>query len=172
MDDAGPGVIRRATPNEAPLLNALTGRSALFWGYEPEFLDWEPESLRVTGELIADSPVFVLEEDGRVLGYYALLAGPEGWYLDKLFVEPDRIGTGRGKRLWRHAMATARGLGAESVTLYADPNAAPFYRAMGATWLREEPTSRPGWNLQVFRFDFADGPEHASNRHQVGPEQP
>ena len=93
----------------------------------------------------------MLEEAGRVVGYYGLLGEPPEMALDKLFVEPDRIGTGCGKRLWRHAVATARAIGATVLTLYSDPNAAPFYRAMGAEWVREEPTSRPGWALQVFR---------------------
>ena len=77
--------------------------------------------------------------------------------LDKLFVEPDRIGTGCGKRLWQHAVAKTRELGATVLTLASDPNAAAFYRAMGATWLREEPTSRPGWALQMFRFPVPPG---------------
>ncbi|MGH2618668.1 MAG: GNAT family N-acetyltransferase [Thermomicrobiales bacterium] len=149
-------VIRRALPDEAPFLNALTGRSALYWGYEPEFLDWEPEAITVTPEFITGSPVFVLEEDGLVVGYYALVGQPPEMALDKLFVEPDRIGTGCGKRLWRHAVATARELGAITLTLASDPNAAPFYRAVGAEWVGEEPTSRPGWALQMFRFSLPD----------------
>lgn len=156
MAQSHPGVIRRASPHEAPLLNALTGRSALHWGYEPEFLDWEPQALLVTPKFIAESPVYVLEEDGRVTGYYGLLGEPPEMILDKLFVEPDRIGTGRGKRLWRHAVATARERGATLLTFAADPNAAPFYRAMGAEWVSEEPTSRPGWALQMFRFPIPD----------------
>ena len=133
--------IRRATPDEAPLLNELTGRSALYWGYEPEFLNWEPESITVYPDVIARYPVYVLEEAGRVLGYYSLTGA-----------QPDRIGTGCGKRLWLHAVATAREMGATALTLDADPNAAPFYRAMGAVWEHETATSRPGWALQVFRF--------------------
>jgi GNAT superfamily N-acetyltransferase len=145
-------VIRRAIPAETSFLNELTGRSVLSWGYEPEFLDWEPESIRVTPEFIASSPVFVLEEAGRIVGYYGLLGEPPEMALDKLFVEPDRIGTGCGKRLWQHAVATARGMGTSVLTLASDPNAAPFYRAMGAEWVHEEPTSRPDWALQMFRF--------------------
>jgi GNAT superfamily N-acetyltransferase len=144
--------IRRATPDEAPLLNELTGRSALYWGYEPEFLNWEPESITVYPDVIARYPVYVLEEAGRVLGYYSLTGVPPVMLLDKLFVEPDRIGTGCGKRLWLHAVATAREMGATALTFDADPNAAPFYRAMGAVWEHETATSRPGWALQVFRF--------------------
>ena len=147
-----PSVIRRAIPDEVSYLNELTERSVLSWGYEPEFLNWELEAIRVTREFIADSPVFVLEEDGRIVGYYGLLGGPPEMVLDKLFVEPDQIGTGCGKCLWRHAVATARELGACVLTLASDPNAAPFYRAMGAEWVGEEPTSRSGWALQLFRF--------------------
>jgi GNAT superfamily N-acetyltransferase len=150
-----PSIIRRAIPDEVSYLNELTERSVLSWGYEPEFLNWEPEAIRVTREFIADSPVFVLEEAGRIVGYYGLLGEPPEMALDKLFVEPDRIGTGCGKRLWRHAVATARELGSCVLTLASDPNAAPFYRAMGAEWVGEEPTSRPGWALQMFRFSVS-----------------
>lgn len=146
------GTIRRARPDEAELLNALTGRSTLHWGYEPAFLDWEPEALLVTVELIASSPVYVIEDTDHILGYYALLQKGPDWYLDKLFVEPDRIGTGLGKTLWLHAVATARNMGIIDLLLDADPNAAPFYRAMGCEWIREQETTWPGWSLQLFRY--------------------
>lgn len=152
MTSSSIGVIRRAVPGESDLLNALTGRSVLHWGYEPEFLDWEPEAITVTPEWIAEFPVFVLEEAGRIVGYYGLLGQPPEMSLDKLFVDVDRIGTGCGKRLWVHAISTARDLGAEVLVLASDPNAAPFYRAMGAEWTGEEATSRSGWSLQMFRF--------------------
>lgn len=145
-------VIRPARLDEAATLHALTGRSALHWGYEPAFLHWEPEAIAVTPEFLARSVTGVLEEDGQVIGYYALVGEPPVISLDKLFVEPASIGTGRGKRLWRHAVATARSLGATELTLAADPNAAPFYRAMGAIWEGEETTTRAGWNLQMFRY--------------------
>ncbi len=145
-------VFRPARLDEADFLHALTGRSALSWGYEPEFLEWEPQALEVTPEFLARSVSYVLEEDGRVVGYYALSGTfPDHVEFDKLFVEPDVKGTGRGKLLWRHAIGVARDLGVTEMAMYADPNAVPFYRAMGAIWLDEEPTSRPGWNLHRFR---------------------
>jgi N-acetylglutamate synthase-like GNAT family acetyltransferase len=138
------------------VLHALTGRSALHWGYEPAFLDWEPEAIAVTPAFMQRAiTVQVLEENGTITGYYALTGNVPELELDKLFVEPVVIGTGRGKQLWLHAMQTARELGATSLLLHADPNAAPFYRAMGATWLHEVGTTRPGWNLQVFRMTIS-----------------
>ena len=155
LRDSSALMIRRARPDEAELLHALTGRSALHWGYEPEFLDWESEALAVTPEFLARSDTWVLEEDGVIAGYCSLVGQPPEISLDKLFVEPDLIGTGRGKQLWLHAIEMAREMGAEELTFAADPKAAPFYRAMGAEWVREEETTRPGWNLQWFRFPLA-----------------
>ena len=161
-------LIRRAIPDEVSYLNELTGRSVLSWGYEPEFLNWEPEVITVTREFIASSPVYVLEEAGHIVGYYGLLGEPPEMALDKLFVAPDQIGTGCGKRLWRHAVATARELGACELTLASDPNAAPFYRAMGAEWVGEEPTSRPGWALQMFRFSVSAASTEGQDPEQAG----
>ena len=157
--------IRPARLDEIDALNALTGRSCLHWGYEPAFLDWEPEAITVYPEMLDGVRAQVLEEKGRVVGYYVLTGEitaedtgePPTLHLDKLFVDADRIGTGRGKRLWRHAVETARGLGATELAFAADPNAAPFYGAMGAVWVSEETTSRPGWNLQHFRFPIPPG---------------
>ncbi len=150
-----PLVIRQATPEEAPVLHALTQRSTMYWGYEPEFLNWEPEAIAVTPELVANSETIMLEEGDRLVGYYTLTGGVSNLSLDKLFVDADRIGTGAGKRLWLHAVQTAREMGASELTFMADPNAAPFYRAMGAEWLREEETTRPGWKLQMFRYSLS-----------------
>ena len=47
-------------------------------------------------------------------------------------VEPHLIGTGRGKRLWLHAVATARERGATVLTITSDPSSEWFYQAMGA----------------------------------------
>lgn len=144
--------IRPARIDEAALLHDLTARSTLSWGYEPAFLDWEPEAIAVTGDFLRAATAFVLERDGAIAGYYALVGKDDGIHLDKLFVDPPFLRTGVGTRLWEHAVGTARVLGASELLLDADPNAAPFYRAMGAEWLREIETSWPGWRLQVFRY--------------------
>lgn len=150
-------MIRPAVPAEAPLLHELTGRSVLSWGYEPEFLDWEPEAIAVTPDLLEQSHAWALEIGGTVVGYYALMPKPAGLYLDKVFIEPGWIGVGLGKRLWQHAVDQARRLGADRILVEADPNAGPFYTAMGATWTGEIDTTWPGWKLQCFEFPLGMG---------------
>jgi GNAT superfamily N-acetyltransferase len=145
--------IRPVRIDEARYLHELTQRSTMHWGYEPEFLDWEPESIAVDEAFLEGALCsYALEEDGVVTGYYTLTGSLPEPHLDKLFVDAPWIGTGRGKLLWNHAIATARQLGATKLVFMADPNAGPFYRAMGATWTGELETERPGWNLQLFEF--------------------
>ena len=52
-------------------------------------------------------------------------------------MEPDAIGRGHGRRLWCHAVALARALGAWRMRIESDPFAEPFYRAMGAERIGE-----------------------------------
>jgi hypothetical protein len=144
-------VIRPVRIDEARYLHELTRRSIMHWGYEPEFLDWEPEAIAVSEAFLEGALCsYALEEDGVVTGYYTLTGALPEPQLDKLFVDASLIGSGRGKLLWNHALATAKWLGATRLTFMADPNAGPFYRAMGAAWLGELETSRAGWNLQLF----------------------
>ena len=145
-------VIRLAEPSEAQALHDLTQRSVMYWGYPPEFLQWEPDSIAVTPDFMASATTVVLEVDGQVTGYYALVSKSGDLYLDKLFVDPTWIGTGQGKRLWQHAVQQARAMGATVLHIEADPNAAPFYTAMGARWVGEIETTWPDWRLQVFEY--------------------
>jgi GNAT superfamily N-acetyltransferase len=67
-----------------------------------------------------------------------------------LFVEPQAIGTGVGRALYHHVLATARALGFTALRIEADPNAEPFYRAMGARPVGVVPSgSIPGRELPV-----------------------
>lgn len=49
-----------------------------------------------------------------------------------MFVDPAFVGRGVGRALMDHAVALARELGHDSLTIVADPNAEGFYRRMGA----------------------------------------
>ena len=142
---------------EANALNELTKRSVMYWGYEPAFLDFEPEAITVDATFLRRASTFLLEERGKLIGYYAFVNLKRGLSLDKLFIEPGHIGAGYGRLLWDHAVAEARRKGAKEFTLMSDPNAAPFYTAMGAQFIREVETGWPGWNLHEYRFDLTNG---------------
>lgn len=144
--------IRPAAPHEANELADLQNRSSSHWGYPADFFDWAPGAHAIPDEYVRDNTVYVLEEDGQHIGFYGFTMEDGELLLDKLFVDVDCIGTGRGKLLWLHAVGTARSLGHDSFVIGSDPNAAAFYRAMGAEWYTEKPTASPEWTVQMFRY--------------------
>jgi predicted N-acetyltransferase YhbS len=149
-------VIRAARPDEAAALTDLAMRSKAWWGYDAGFLARCREALRVKTAALAAQPHFVAERGGRLLGFYGFETLPEGVGLDYLFVEPDCIGQGVGRALWRHAVDTAARHGHASLTVVADPNAAGFYRRMGAEPAGGQASEfEPGRMLPVFRVRLA-----------------
>ena len=148
-----PHHVRSAEPHEAVELEELQERSASHWDYPDGFFDWAGDERRIPESYIREHPVLALVDDGgRTLGFYSFTEGDEGLLLDRMFVDVDQIGTGLGRVLWEHAVGTARGLGASEFVIGSDPNAAPFYEAMGAEWYAARPTEEPTWTVQMYRY--------------------
>ncbi|MEU9027327.1 GNAT family N-acetyltransferase [Streptomyces sp. NPDC048383] len=159
--------VRTARPAEAAELTALVLRSKAYWGYDAEFLAACAPQLRIAGAQVAARRIVVAQDegDGRVLGLASLegsweRAEPAGSEesrggrvarLGLLFVEPDAIGRGIGRLLYRDAVRRAAALGVGRLLIDADPHAAGFYRAMGAA-----PSGRSPDGL--FRFEVAPVP--------------
>jgi hypothetical protein len=61
--------IRRARPEEARQLSGLARRSKAYWGYDAEFLERVAADLTIPLRAIAEHQVWVLEADGRVIGF-------------------------------------------------------------------------------------------------------
>jgi len=124
--------IRPARGEEAAALSALALRSKAQWGYDAVFLAMCRDDLTMSGDDIERGLVFVLEDDDHVVGFYSLWGVGDEALLTALFVEPQDIGRGYGRRLWDHGVRTARHVGYAVLTLHSDPHAEGFYRAMGA----------------------------------------
>lgn len=143
-------LLRPARPAEAGLLSELALTSKAYWGHDPEFLAACRAELTLTPDDVDPRRVTVAEFDGRVLGFAALAGTPPEVELAMLFVDPGHIGNGVGRALWTAAVATAATLGAETMTIESDPQAEPFYLAMGATRIGEaESGSIPGRKLPL-----------------------
>ncbi len=133
-------VARRARPDEATLLSSLAYRSKAHWGYDAAFLEACRPELTLTPDFIAQSAVRVLVADGRALGFYSLVRWNLDVELGHFFVEPTRIGSGVGRRLWRDAVERATALGYERLLIQSDPNAEGFYLRLGAERIGEVPS--------------------------------
>ena len=124
--------LRPARPDEAPALTELCLRSKAVWGYDAAFMEACRKELAMTPGAIMASRVQVAEVDGRLAGVAEVKSEGDVAQLERLFVDPAMLRSGTGRKLLDWAKATARAAGATTMLIDADPDAAPFYRRMGA----------------------------------------
>jgi len=94
---------------------------------------------------LALTPTAVAEHNGKPIGVAQVKVVDGKADLLKLFVEPSALRSGTGEALLVWATDVAKKLGARQLTIDADPDAAPFYRRMGAYDVGEAPSaSVPG----------------------------
>ena len=124
--------IRTAAVDELPELAALCFRSKAVWGYDKDFMEACRTELSFDASQLRSSSIVVAEEHGKIVGVAQVkVVGKEAELL-KLFVEPAALRCGVGRALFVWATCTAASTGAEHLVIEADPDAAPFYRRMGA----------------------------------------
>ena len=118
--------------DELETLSQLCLRSKAVWGYDDAFLTACREELSITADDLRKSNVRIAEDDTGILGLAQVTTEGGQADLDKLFVDPLKLRTGVGKRLFAWAVKTAESEGADRMIIEADPEAAEFYRRMGA----------------------------------------
>lgn len=85
-----------------------------------------------------DRERWVAENDGTPVARAALIPPRDGVHiLDDLWVEPDWMGRGVGRCLFRVAAIRAREVCASALDWGAKPNAAGFYEKVGGRKLRD-----------------------------------
>lgn len=138
-------LIRAARGDEAGVLSEIALRSKAHWGYDETFVANCRDELTVRASEVERRRAAVAERDGRIVGFTTLEGEPTVGEIGMMFVDPAAIGEGIGRLLFEHALAVARGLGFTRLTIDADPNAEPFYLAMGASRVGTTPSgSVPG----------------------------
>ncbi len=145
--------VRAPRLDELEALTELCLKSKAHWGYDEAFMNacreeltWHPSDLSVyRSGLIADArgPQAVVQvglSDGKA-------------DLEKLFVDPDAMGLGLGRLLFDWAVRVSRSGGADRLMIEADPDAASFYKRMGALEIGSAPSvSIPGRHLPLLEY--------------------
>ena len=141
--------LRGATAADCSPLTELALRSKASNGYDDTFMAACVAELTVDSEVLAAGEVWLAEDGaGCPLGFFDLRIEGTLAEAEAFFVEPDLKGQGIGRRLWSHFEERARALGADRITIDSDPEALPFYQAMGAVLVGESPSaSIPGRKL-------------------------
>ena len=125
-------MIRRASTEDSESLTRIAHDAKRYWGYPEHWIKHWQADLTLSPEYVSANQVFLAENQGQVVGFYALVINEDKAELDHLWVSPEHIGTGVGKELFIHAMQRAAGESLTEVEILSDPNAAGFYQKMGA----------------------------------------
>jgi GNAT superfamily N-acetyltransferase len=146
--------IRRSSPEEAETLTTIALEAKRYWGYPEHWIKhWEAD-LTISSDFIRDNHVYVAERNGWIQGFYALCVANRKAELEHMWVTPAAIGTGIGKELFLDAMERAAKLDVGSVEITADPNAAGFYKRMGATQIGETDSVVDGHERKLPRLEI------------------
>jgi GNAT superfamily N-acetyltransferase len=124
--------LRRALAEEAGQLSEIALQAKSQWGYPENWIEHWKADLTITPEFITANEVFVAAEGNNILGFCALALREDKAELEHMWVKPEHMGTGVGRKLLIHAKERARALSARSLEISADPNAAGFYEHLGA----------------------------------------
>jgi len=137
--------IRAPTIDELSSLSDLCFRSKSVWGYDEKFMAACRAELSFAPSDLETTTIAIAEISGESVGVAQLRVVDGEADLLKLFVEPKALRSGTGKALLVWATEVAQKLGATRMTIDADPEAAPFYRRMGAYDVGQAPSgSLPG----------------------------
>jgi GNAT superfamily N-acetyltransferase len=124
--------LRPARPDEAELLTDLCLRSKAVWGYDEAFMRACRAELTLSAADLAPSSLQVAVDGNEVAGLVQIAVEGEKADLAKLFIAPSTLRAGVGRQLFDWAVKSARERGACWLWIEADPDAAAFYRRMGA----------------------------------------
>ena len=123
--------ICRALPEEADELTQIALSAKAHWGYPDPWMEmWKPQ-LTFSPEYFEENESWLAVYNGRPIAFYTLQEKDGNAWIENLWVLPEYIGKGVGRRLFFRAGELARQRGYKILQLEADPNAAAFYEKMG-----------------------------------------
>jgi GNAT superfamily N-acetyltransferase len=147
--------IRAAREADGPRLREIALAAKVGWGYDHDRVASWARDLRLFGEDVPDSELYVAESEGDVVAWMRLVPAGPVCVLEDLWVEPAAQGAGIGSTLFRQAVARANDFGAEVLEWEAEPNAVGFYERLGGRHVRDSAPSEWGRTLPVMALTLA-----------------
>ncbi len=144
--------IRVAKPEESGLLSRLALSSKRHWGYDEELISLWRDDLIFSPEFIRTNPVYVGCQNGKIIAVYAFCTLAGVTELEHFWLAPEFIGLGVGQQMFQHLTKQLKIRGKRSLKIVSDPNAAGFYKRMGAKRIAVTPSKPAGRMLPVFEW--------------------
>ncbi len=124
--------LRPAQPADCAALTDVVFRSKQSNGYDDAFMEACRAELTITEDTLANTQMWVAEDDGVLLGCAALHVQEAGTgEVSLFFVDPKVQGRGVGRMLWTTIFRLAHQKGLQTLVLSSDPKAVGFYAKQG-----------------------------------------
>ena len=147
--------IRSVAPDEGERLREIAIAAKGHWGYETDRVrEWAAMG-DFSAAGLQQKDCYIAAVEGRAVGWAAAIDRGEVWWLDDLWVEPEWMGQGIGRLLFRHAAERGRQAGAARMEWEAEPNALGFYNKMGGRYLHSSEAGAWGRVNAVMGVDLS-----------------
>jgi GNAT superfamily N-acetyltransferase len=130
--------LRRAIPIDSIVITNITIAAKRHWNYPEKWIQHWLSALTISPDYIEENEVWMAVVDDTPAAYYSFKQEDGDLWLDNLFVLPEYMGQGIGRKLFQHALEGSRIRGASILKIEADPNAQSFYEKMGARKVGEQ----------------------------------
>lgn len=124
--------LRPARIRDIQRLTEIAHAAKRHWGYPEKWIVAWKEDLTVTPVTLAGHRVTVACRGGEICGFSALEITPPDIGLEHMWVHPEAMGAGVGRKLFENACLEAQNEGGKRLIIFSDPNAVGFYEAVGA----------------------------------------
>lgn len=156
-------IIRPATERDSKVLTEISFSSKNHWKYPAEYFEIWRNELTITGEYIRNNHVQIIETNGEAVGYYSIIelendleitnfTMKKGVWLEHVFIRPECIGKGYGKKLMQHLVQLSKKHQWKELKILADPHSTDFYKKLGAKYIKEIPSNIPARTVSYLEW--------------------
>ncbi len=151
-------MIVKAVFEDIEVLTEIALTSKAYWNYTPEQIESWREDLTITPERFEKWEIFKYKDQDKIAGFHILNFSEDVGHCDLefLFILPEYIGKGIGKKLLLHAFQTAKENRETCMRVLSDPNAESFYAKYGFEVISKEESSVPGRFLPIMEKELGD----------------
>lgn len=140
-------IVRPAEIDDIDAMTDVSIRSKQSNGYDDAFMDACRDELAITVAHLCQGEYWVACEGMEIIGCASLCPDKDhrSGEVHSFFIDPDHQGRGIGRLIWDQLLRRAHAYAMTEVRLDSDPNAVPFYEAMGFRVVGDAPSgSIPG----------------------------
>ena len=155
--------IRRALATDALFLTSISFGAKRYWNYPEEYFEVWHDELTITEDYIEQNIVYVAQKKDTIIGYFSIVEVNQehwngevfisrGYWLDHIYIRPAYIRSGIGTELMEYAQEYCRENGIEKLYIFSDPFANGFYEKLGATYIKESPSSIENRTVSLYEY--------------------